>query len=70
MTILTAFLVNFLSITAGTFLGNLGLLLLVGRRAEELEKQNMKKLQQIREVALQQIREDLKKKQDYMKMES
>lgn len=70
MTILTAFLVNFISITAGTFLGNLGLLWLIGRRAEAIEKQNLKKLQEIREAVHKQIQEEVKKKQEYIKMES
>lgn len=48
------------------FLGYLGLLWLIGRRTEAIEKQNLKKLQEIREAALKQIQQEVKKKQEYI----
>lgn len=70
MTILTAFLVSFLAITAGTFLGNLALLWLVGRRAQAIERENLEKIQAIQRDAMNRYHEQMKKKQEYIKMES
>lgn len=70
MTLLTAFLVNLISVAVGTFIGNMGLLLLIGKKAQQVERKNIEKLQEIRSAALQKMQEDMRKKQEYIKMES
>lgn len=70
MTILTAFLVNALAVTIGTFLGNLGLLLLIGKKAEAVEKQRIAQAKAAQEKFAEALKREQEKMREYVKMES
>lgn len=70
MSVLTVLLINSLSALAGTFIGNFALLWLISRQAQAVERENLMKFQQLQAAVVQQLREELKKKQEYIKMES
>lgn len=67
---LTTLFIGLFSSAVGTFLGNLALLLLIGKRAEQVEMQRMKQLQAAQELMAKTIKERQDKMKEYVKMES
>lgn len=68
MTLLIIYLTGSIITTAiGSFLGNFGLLWLIGRKAQEAEKERIKFLRSIQE---ERVKSNLKRREEYLKMES
>lgn len=67
---LTTLFISLFSSAIGTFFGNLALLLLIGKRAEQVERERMKQLQAAQELMAKAIREKQEKMKEYVKMES
>lgn len=67
---LTTLFISLFSSAVGTFLGNLALLLLIGKRAEQVEMERMKQLQAAQELMAKAIKERQDKMKEYVKMES
>lgn len=67
---LTTLLITLFSSTVGTFLGNLALLSLIGKRAEQMEKERIRQLQAVQEQMVKAMREKQERMKEYVKMES
>lgn len=67
---LTTLFISLFSSAVGTFLGNFLLLLLIGKKAEQLERERVKQLQAAQELMAKAIREKQEKMKEYVKMES
>lgn len=67
---LTTIFIGLFCSAVGTFLGNLGLLYLIGRRAQDAEKEHLARVQQAQTQIREKIKEQLKKQQEYIRMES
>lgn len=63
------FFVNTLSILLGTFAANFALLWIIGRRAEAIEKEQLERAKEARKQFIELANKEMKRQQDYMKME-
>lgn len=68
--IATSFLLNILSVSIGTLVSNLGILWIIGKRVQAVEKKNAEIMFNLRKEAVDRFNEEVKKKQDYIRMES
>jgi ABC-type transport system involved in cytochrome bd biosynthesis fused ATPase/permease subunit len=70
MSLITIFLINTASIMLGTFAANFGLLWIIGNQAKALEKKQMEMAVENHKKLVERVKEEVKKKQEYMRMES
>lgn len=69
ITFLYLFLTNTLSVFLGVFASNFALLWIIGRRAEAIEKEQLERVKEARKQFIELANKEMKRQQDYMKME-
>lgn len=71
MTTLAAlFTINLISVAIGTFAANFGLLWLIGERARKANEEYVQLMKKMQVEATQRYNAEIKKRQEYLKMES
>lgn len=70
LTFLYLFLTNTLSIGIGVFAANFALLWIIGKQAQIAERKQAEKVMEARKQFVELANKEMKRQQDYMKMES
>lgn len=63
-------IINLISVTVGTFIANFGLMWLIGNRAKKMEEQQARFLRDLQKQAVQKYNAEVKKRREYLEMES
>lgn len=69
-TMLSTLFISLIASALGTFLGNLALLVLIGKKAEEAEKVRMKQLQEGHKAWVEALKKEQERLKEYARLES